>query len=191
MSSKKTETWKLYFYSSPISRYDFLQPVKAFRPTSMLFTTICLTSIACEFMMVTVLMLVTFLVALKISNIRHQRRSTPTLLKNLEKLSRKSWWRSCCALQFHMWAHHKKYEKILKNIQLAKNRMRLPDEYFIERSVGDLKIPILCPENCNQSGASISAKMLVSWLKESFAFRLYFTKQFITLHFKHYLDEFS
>ena len=55
-----------------------------------------------------------------------------------------------------------------KNIQLAKNRMRLPDEYFIERSVGDLKIPILCPENCNQSGASISAKMLVSWLKERF-----------------------
>ena len=54
------------------------------------------------------------------------------------------------------------------NIQLAKNRMRLPDEYFIERSVGDLKIPILCPENCNQSGASISAKMLVSWLKDRF-----------------------
>ena len=46
--------------------------------------------------------------------------------------------------------------------------MRLPDEYFIERSVGDLKIPILYPENCNQNGASISAKMLVSWLKERF-----------------------
>jgi len=51
---------------------------------------------------------------------------------------------------------------------LAKNRMRLPDEYFIERNVGDLKIPILCPENCNQSGASISAKMLVTWLKSIF-----------------------
>ena len=59
-------------------------------------------------------------------------------------------------------------KKYAKNIQLAKNRMRLPDEYFIERSVGDLKIPILCPENCNQSGASISAKMLVSWLKACF-----------------------
>ena len=48
--------------------------------------------------------------------------------------------------------------------------MRLPDEYFIERNVGDLKIPILCPENCNQSGASISAKMLVTWLKKRFKF---------------------
>ena len=44
--------------------------------------------------------------------------------------------------------------------------MRLPDEYFIERKVGDIAIPILCPENCNQTGASISAKMLVTWLKE-------------------------
>ena len=52
--------------------------------------------------------------------------------------------------------------------------MRLPDEYFIERNVGDLKIPILCPENCNQSGASISAKMLVTWLKKRFYFRLHF-----------------
>ena len=51
--------------------------------------------------------------------------------------------------------------------------MRLPDEYFIERNVGDLKIPILCPENCNQSGASISAKMLVTWLKKRFKFRFH------------------
>ena len=61
---------------------------------------------------------------------------------------------------------------LITNIQLAKNRMRLPDEYFIERNVGDLKIPILCPENCNQSGASISAKMLVTWLKKRFYFKL-------------------
>jgi len=53
--------------------------------------------------------------------------------------------------------------------------MRLPEEYFIERSVGDLKIPILCPENCNQSGASISAKMLVTWLKK----RSYFSSHLL------------
>ena len=52
--------------------------------------------------------------------------------------------------------------------QLCKYRIRPPDKYFAQREIGsDFQVPILQPDIVNDPESSITAKVFVTWLKDS------------------------